>query len=63
MHNPAGVDPTEEQWHKIAQVMKENDLFPSCDVVYQGLASRCLNKDGSQMVVAQSFAETMSLYG
>ena len=72
-HNPTGVDPTEEQWHKIAQVMKENDLFPYFDVAYQGFASGCLNKDGYgmrhflkegfQMVVAQSFAKTMGLYG
>lgn len=33
-HNPTGVDPTPEQWHKIAQVMKENDLFPFFDVAY-----------------------------
>jgi len=33
-HNPTGVDPTDEQWHKIAQVMKENDLFPYFDVAY-----------------------------
>jgi aspartate aminotransferase, mitochondrial len=33
-HNPTGVDPTPEQWHKIAQVMKENDLFPYFDVAY-----------------------------
>ncbi len=72
-HNPTGVDPTPEQWHKIAQVMKENDLFPFFDVAYQGFASGCLEKDGYglrhfvkegfQMVIAQSFAKTMGLYG
>lgn len=72
-HNPTGVDPTPEQWHKIAQVMKENDLFPYFDVAYQGFASGDLEKDGYgmryflkegfQMVVAQSFAKTMGLYG
>jgi aspartate/tyrosine/aromatic aminotransferase len=72
-HNPTGVDPTPEQWHKIAQVMKENDLFPFFDVAYQGFASGCLDKDGYgvryfvkegfQMVIAQSFAKTMGLYG
>lgn len=72
-HNPTGVDPTPEQWHKIAQVMKENDLFPYFDVAYQGFASGCLDKDGYgvryfikegfQMVIAQSFAKTMGLYG
>ena len=72
-HNPTGVDPTPEEWHKIAQVMKENDLFPYFDTAYQGFASGDLEKDGYglqyfvkegfEMVVAQSFAKTMGLYG
>lgn len=72
-HNPTGVDPTPEQWHRIAQVMKENDLFPFFDVAYQGFASGDLDKDGYglrhfvkegfQMVVAVSFAKIMGLYG
>lgn len=72
-HNPTGVDPTPEQWHKIAAVMKENDLFPFFDQAYQGFASGDLERDGYglryfvkecfQMVVAQSFAKTMGLYG
>ena len=45
-HNPTGVDPTPEQWHRIAQVMKEHDLFPFFDVAYQGFASGDLEKDG-----------------
>jgi aspartate/tyrosine/aromatic aminotransferase len=72
-HNPTGADPTPEQWHKLANVMKENDLFPFFDLAYQGFASGDLDKDGYgvrhflkegfQMVVAQSFAKTMGLYG
>jgi len=72
-HNPTGVDPTPEEWHEIAKVMKENDLFPFFDTAYQGFASGCPDKDGYglryflkegfQMVVAQSFAKTMGLYG
>jgi len=45
-HNPTGVDPTPDQWKAIAQVMKENDLFPFFDTAYQGFASGCLEKDG-----------------
>ena len=33
-HNPTGVDPTPEQWHEIAKVMKENNLFPFFDTAY-----------------------------
>jgi aspartate/tyrosine/aromatic aminotransferase len=72
-HNPTGVDPTPEQWHQIAKVMKENDLFPFFDTAYQGFASGDLEKDGYglryfikegfNMVIAQSFAKTMGLYG
>lgn len=53
--------------------MKENDLFPFFDTAYQGFATGDLDKDGYglryfikegfSMVVAQSFAKTMGLYG
>lgn len=72
-HNPTGVDPTPHDWAKIAEVMKFNNLFPFFDTAYQGFASGDLAKDGAsmryflkegfQMVVAQSFAKTMGLYG
>ncbi|KAF2741759.1 mitochondrial aspartate aminotransferas-like protein [Sporormia fimetaria CBS 119925] len=72
-HNPTGVDPTEEQWVKIAQVVKENEHFPFFDMAYQGFASGDTNKDafalrhfvkeGLRPVLAQSFAKNMGLYG
>ena len=72
-HNPTGVDPTREQWHKIAEVMKRNNLLPYFDAAYQGFASGSLEEDGYgmryfldqgfQMVVAQSFAKIIGLYG
>lgn len=72
-HNPTGVDPTQNDWKRIAQVMKKNSLFPFFDSAYQGFASGDLNKDawairyfieqGFQMVVSQSFAKNMGLYG
>lgn len=72
-HNPTGVDPTENDWKKIAEVMKKNSLFPYFDSAYQGFASGDLNKDawairyfieqGFQMLVSQSFAKNMGLYG
>ena len=33
-HNPTGVDPTKEQWRRIAEVMKRNNLFPYFDSAY-----------------------------
>lgn len=72
-HNPTGVDPTPEQWRTIGTIIKENDLFPLFDSAYQGYASGDLEKDatsirifqelGIQMVLTQSFAKNMGLYG
>mgnify|MGYP002177346703 CR=1 FL=1 len=45
-HNPTGADPTPEDWHKIAEVMKANDLFPFFDSDYEGFASGDLDVDG-----------------
>jgi aspartate/tyrosine/aromatic aminotransferase len=72
-HNPTGVDPTQDQWRQIAEVMKAKRLVPFFDTAYQGFASGCLIKDafpirhfteqGFQMLVAQSYAKNMGLYG
>jgi len=37
-HNPTGVDPSPEQWKKIAELIKEAGVFPIVDFAYQGLA-------------------------
>ena len=34
-HNPTGVDPTGEQWDAIADLVKEQRLFPFFDMAYQ----------------------------
>jgi len=72
-HNPTGVDPTEAQWQQIADACKKNKLYPFFDTAYQGFTSGNLDKDayglrlflsqGFEMVIAQSFAKTMGLYG
>ncbi len=72
-HNPTGVDPTEAQWQQIADVCKRRQLYPFFDTAYQGFTSGSLDKDayglrlfisqGFEMVVAQSFAKIMGLYG
>lgn len=72
-HNPTGVDPSKEEWKKIAEVCKKNQLYPFFDTAYQGFTSGNLDVDawglryfveqGFEMVVAQSFAKTMGLYG
>jgi aspartate aminotransferase, cytoplasmic len=72
-HNPTGVDPTEEQWTQIAQILKERKLFPFFDCAYQGFASGNLAQDnfairhfvdqGFELIIAQSFAKNFGLYG
>jgi aspartate aminotransferase len=34
-HNPTGIDPTPEQWEKIADLMQEKNHMPFFDVAYQ----------------------------
>ena len=72
-HNPTGVDPTVEQWKEISDIVKEKGLFPFFDMAYQGFASGSTARDafavrhfvaeGHQLVLAQSFAKNMGLYG
>ena len=71
-HNPTGIDPSDEQWVKIADVMAERNLFPFFDCAYQGFASGDLEKDartvrsfverGFELFCAQSFAKNFGLY-
>lgn len=72
-HNPTGVDPTREQWVKIAEIMRAKNHFPFFDCAYQGFASGDLDNDawairyfvqeGFELCVAQSFAKNLGLYG
>jgi len=73
-HNPTGVDPSVEQWQQIAAIVAERRLVPLIDSAYQGLASGDLVQDGAgarclatipnvEMLVCQSYAKNMGLYG
>ncbi|GAA0154062.1 transaminase [Lithospermum erythrorhizon] len=72
-HNPTGIDPTLEQWKKIADVMQEKNHIPFFDVAYQGFASGSLDEDassvrlfaerGMEFLVAQSYSKNLGLYG
>ena len=37
-HNPSGLDPSQDQWHEIADVVVERELLPFIDMAYQGFA-------------------------
>merc|ERR1712098_141799 len=70
---PTGGDPTPEQWKELSTVVKEKNLLPYFDMAYQGFASGDVDKDafalryfiddGHDVLLAQSFAKNMGLYG
>lgn len=72
-HNPTGVDPTNEQWSQIGDIMLEKGHFAFFDCAYQGFASGDLDRDawavrefvkkGVSMLICQSFAKNAGLYG
>ncbi|KAJ5928550.1 aspartate aminotransferase [Penicillium verhagenii] len=72
-HNPTGVDPSQDQWRKISDVMKQKGHFAFFDMAYQGFASgnadtdafapRHFVQEGHNIALCQSFAKNMGLYG
>ncbi|EED18540.1 aspartate transaminase, putative [Talaromyces stipitatus ATCC 10500] len=72
-HNPTGVDPSPDQWKRIAEVVRAKNHFPFFDCAYQGFASGDLARDawairyfveqGFETCIAQSFAKNFGLYG
>ncbi|CAH8599029.1 unnamed protein product [Heterobilharzia americana] len=74
-HNPTGVDPSFSQWEKIGDILKSHDLIPFFDFAYQGFASGDIDNDAkalryfanelnfSTMLITQSYAKNMGLYG
>ena len=70
-HNPTGVDPSPEQWAKIAEVLKARNLLPLVDFAYQGLGAGIredaqgvltLCDAGLEMLIASSFSKNFGLY-
>ncbi|AEC19277.1 aromatic amino acid aminotransferase [Pusillimonas sp. T7-7] len=71
-HNPTGVDPTFEQWEKIAEVVKNKNLTPFLDIAYQGFGDgleedaavvRLFAQHDVTMLISSSFSKSFSLYG
>ncbi|MCC7264802.1 MAG: aspartate/tyrosine/aromatic aminotransferase [Candidatus Latescibacteria bacterium] len=70
-HNPTGVDPTAEEWRRIASVLAARQLLPLVDFAYQGLG-RGLREDAAgllilaealpELLVASSFSKNFGLY-
>ncbi|CAH1113888.1 unnamed protein product [Psylliodes chrysocephalus] len=71
-HNPTGVDPTPEQWSKIANIIHKRRLFPFFDCAFQGFVTGNVISDaysirlfvslGFELFCAQSFSKNFGLY-
>ena len=70
-HNPSGLDPSEDEWRAIAEVIVERELVPFIDVAYQGFADD-LDRDAfavrhmvglvQEMIVSTSCSKNFGLY-
>ena len=71
-HNPTGVDPDDQQWGRIIEVVRARMLLPFLDIAYQGFGAG-IDADGAivrrfaatpgPLFVASSFSKSFSLYG
>ena len=70
-HNPTGIDPTPEQWDKLAEMSAQKGWLPLFDFAYQGFAHgleedayglRAFMKNHKELLVASSFSKNFGLY-
>lgn len=70
-HNPSGLDPTHDEWVRIADVIAERELVPFIDMAYQGFAKnvdddafivRHLAARVPELIVANSCSKNFGLY-
>jgi aspartate/tyrosine/aromatic aminotransferase len=71
-HNPTGVDPTQNQWREIGQLLTRQGILPLVDFAYQGFGDG-LEEDASglrmlaelcpEMLICSSFSKNFGLYG
>ena len=70
-HNPTGVDPSVEQWGRIAELLKRRGIVPLVDFAYQGFAAgieedaaglRTLCQSVPELLICSSFSKNFGLY-
>jgi len=70
-HNPAGADPTLEQWKQIGQLLAERGITPLVDFAYQGFGDgievdaqgvRALMDHLDELFICSSFSKNFGLY-
>ena len=62
-HNPTGVDPNEQQWTTIADIMLKKGHYGFFDFAYQGFASGDLDRDAFPARIQLSFLLPVGAYG
>jgi len=70
-HNPCGLDPSNDEWRAITDVVVERDLVPFFDSAYQGFATgieedafavRHMAERVAEMIVCNSCSKNFGLY-
>ena len=70
-HNPSGLDPDDETWRAITDIVVERELLPFIDMAYQGFARgpdedayaiRHMARHVPEMIVANSCSKNFGLY-
>jgi len=70
-HNPSGMDPSPDQWAKIAEIAAAVGWLPLLDFAYQGFGDgldedatgvRALAQAAGEMLVCSSFSKNFGLY-
>lgn len=70
-HNPTGIDPTQEQWQKLAQLSVEKGWLPLFDFAYQGFANgleedaqglRAFANSHQELLVCSSYSKNFGMY-
>ncbi len=70
-HNPSGLDPGEDEWRAITEIVVERELMPFIDMAYQGFATgidedafviRHMAERVPEMVVCNSCSKNFGLY-
>jgi aromatic-amino-acid transaminase len=71
-HNPTGVDPNQQQWDELLEIIKQQRLIPFMDIAYQGFgddidtdtyAIRKAVEIGLCIYISNSFSKNLSMYG
>jgi aspartate aminotransferase len=70
-HNPSGLDPSDDDWRAITDIVSERRLLPFIDMAYQGFsrgldddafAVRHMAKNVPEMIVSSSCSKNFGLY-